>query len=47
MSRASGFPDTPQRNRDDISDLLRAMSVEVRWKDLQLNDCEKEAGQVW
>ena len=27
MSRASGGPDTPQRNRNNLPDLLRTMSV--------------------
>ena len=33
MSQASGVPDTPQRNRNNVADLLRAMSVKVSVKD--------------
>ena len=33
MSRASGGPDTPQRNRNNIPDLLRAMPVKESVKD--------------
>ena len=48
MSRASGGPDTSQRNRKNIADLLRAMPVICkRWKDLHLNDDENEVGGIW
>ena len=33
MSRVSGGPDTPQRNWNDIPNLLRAMPVKVSVKD--------------
>ena len=33
MSRASVVSDTPQRNRNNIPDLIRAMSVKVSVKD--------------
>ena len=33
MSRASGSPDTPQRNRNNLPDLLRAMPVKASVKD--------------
>ena len=35
MSRASGGPDTPQRNWNNIPDLLRAMLVEVSSKGIK------------
>ena len=38
MSRASGGPDTPQRNWNDIPDLLRAMSVKVSAKDGKISN---------
>ena len=33
MSRASGGPGTPQGNRNNIPDLLRAMPVKISLKD--------------
>ena len=33
MIQASGVSETPQRNRNDITDLLRAMPVKVYVKD--------------
>ena len=49
MSRASGGPDTPQRNWNNIPDLLRTVPVKVckGWKDIQLNDDGKEVGAIW
>ena len=39
MSRASsGGPDMPQRNRNNIPDLLRAMVVKVYVKDGQISN---------
>ena len=33
MSQASGGPNTPQRNRNNLPDLLRVMPVRVSIKD--------------
>ena len=44
MSRASGGPDTPQKNRNDISDLLRAMPVKASVKDGKRLE---RFGEVW
>ena len=38
MSRASGGPDTPQRNWNNISNFLRAMSVKVSIKDGKMSN---------
>ena len=38
MSRASGGPDTPQRNRNNILDLLRKMSLKVSVKDTEISN---------
>ena len=38
MSRASGGPDTPQRNWNNIPALLRAMPVKVSVKDGKISD---------
>ena len=38
MSCASGGSDTPQRNRNHISDLLRAMLVKVSVKDGKISN---------
>ena len=39
MSRASGDSYTPQRNRDDSLDLLRAMPVKISVKDGKISKC--------
>ena len=38
MSQASGVPDTPQRNRDNFPDLLRAMPVKAYVKDGKISN---------
>ena len=38
MSKASGGSDTPQRNRNNLPYLLRAMSVKVSVKDGKISD---------
>ena len=38
MSLASGGSDTPQRNRNNLPDLLRAMPVKVSVKDGKISD---------
>ena len=38
MSLASGGPDMPQRNRNDILDLLRTMPVKVYVKDGKISN---------
>ena len=50
MSQACGGSDRPQRNRNNIPDLLRAMPVKnicKRPKGLQLNEDVKEVGETW
>ena len=50
MRRASGGPEKPQRNWNNIPDLLRTMSVKIsvkEWKYLQLDDDGKEVGAIW
>ena len=38
MSRASGGPDTPQRKRNNLPDLLRAMPVKVYATDGEISN---------
>ena len=38
MSRASGDPDTPKRNWNNLPDLLRAMSVKASVKDGKISN---------
>ena len=38
MSRVSGGPDTSQRNRNNLPDLLKAMPVKVSVKDGKISN---------